>query len=66
MLSIVSVLHLQLMLKVSFSKLSIKHDDIMLLIDPETGKFIKVNNAAVNFYGYSREAVWSDEGAGPK
>ena len=32
---------------------------IMLLIDPDTGKIIEANPAAVNFYGYPRETLLS-------
>lgn len=36
-----------------------KSKAVMLLIDPDTGKIEKANNAAVSFYGYSREQLES-------
>ncbi|MCF7823131.1 MAG: PAS domain S-box protein [Candidatus Marinimicrobia bacterium] len=34
-----------------------KHNAIMLLINPESGKIIDSNNAAVSFYGYSSQQL---------
>jgi len=33
------------------------HHAIMLIINPETGKIIRVNNAAINFYGWSQKEL---------
>nr|WP_320012605.1 CHASE domain-containing protein [uncultured Desulfobulbus sp.] len=34
-----------------------EHSAIMLLLDPQTGRIIKANHAASEFYGYSREQL---------
>ena len=34
-----------------------EHDAVMLLIDPDTGRIIDANPAAIDFYGYSREEL---------
>jgi len=37
-----------------FRKMFQKHNAIMLIIEPKTGQIIDANNAAANFYGYSK------------
>lgn len=34
-----------------------RHDAVMLLIDPETGRILTANDAAAAFYGYDRETL---------
>jgi len=41
----------------SFRNLFEKHSAVKLLIDPDTGQIIDANNAAVSFYGWSREEL---------
>ena len=42
-----------------FRALFEKHDAVMLLVDPDSGKILKANNAAVQFYGYDQvELLW--------
>ena len=38
-----------------FRKFFEQHTALMMILDPETGDIIDVNNAAVDFYGWSRE-----------
>jgi len=40
-----------------FRNLFEKHSAVKLLIDPDTGQIIDANNAAVSFYGWSREEL---------
>lgn len=40
-----------------FKKIFFEHSAIMLLIEPETGKILRSNKAAQNFYGYSIEQL---------
>jgi len=42
-----------------FFKLFEKHGAVMLLIEAETGEIVQANEAAVVFYGYSKEALES-------
>ncbi|HHZ00756.1 MAG TPA: PAS domain S-box protein, partial [Tissierellia bacterium] len=42
-----------------FSVLFDNHRAIMLVIDPESGDIVYANQAAVDFYGYSREQLLS-------
>lgn len=35
------------------------HNAVMLLIEPDTGRIFQANNAAVEFYGYTREKLCS-------
>ncbi len=38
-----------------FQKMFREHDAIMMLIEPESGRIVDINDAARNYYGYSRE-----------
>lgn len=40
-----------------FRTLFCENTSIMMLIDPNTGKIVDVNNAAIKFYGYSKQAL---------
>lgn len=43
--------------KLDFEELN--HNIIMLLIDPDTGNIVEANQAAVNYYGYSKDRLLS-------
>lgn len=43
----------------SFDNLFENHGSVMFIIDVESGKIIDANNAAVEFYGYSRDMLLS-------
>jgi PAS domain S-box-containing protein len=40
-----------------FKNLFLNHAAIKMLIDPDTGKIVDANNAAVNYYGWSHEEL---------
>lgn len=42
-----------------FQKMFREHNAIMLLIDPDQGEIVDVNQAAVSYYGYPREQIIS-------
>lgn len=33
------------------------HNSVMLVINPETGKIVEANNAAIQYYGYTKETI---------
>ena len=42
---------------IDFSELFSKHGSVMLIIEVESGRIVDANQAAVDFYGYSREEL---------
>jgi PAS domain S-box-containing protein len=40
-----------------FRKFFEQHSAVMMILDPETGNIVDVNNAAVDYYGWSREQL---------
>lgn len=44
---------------ISFERFFRKHDAVFLLTNAETGQLIDVNDAALRFYGYSRQQITS-------
>ena len=40
-----------------FRTLFNENTSVMMLIEPETGEIVDANNAAINFYGYSKQAL---------
>ena len=40
-----------------FEQIFDDHTAVMLLIEPKSGKIIKANQAAADFYGYSSQAL---------
>ncbi len=45
--------------EISFERFFRKHDAVFLLMNAETGQLIDVNDAALRFYGYSRQQITS-------
>jgi PAS domain S-box-containing protein len=46
---------------ISFERFFRKHDAVFLLANAETGKLVDANDAALRFYGYSRQKITSME-----
>jgi PAS domain S-box-containing protein len=42
-----------------FRTLFNENTSVMMLIEPDTGEIVDVNNAAINFYGYSKQTLCS-------